>query len=183
LSTGRNVCLLNRKVCELVYDVVARVVLALPGRGSINKYRWAIAIALFSHFTGVIDSSERYNKMPGQKILVVDDSWTELTMIVTPLRNNGFDVVTAVDGDEAVEKVFRERPQCIVLDVVLPKQNGFQLCRKLKSFEGSKHIPIILLTSKNTALDRSWGLRQGADLYITKPFNSDELVASVRSLV
>ncbi|MDQ6645413.1 MAG: response regulator [Chloroflexota bacterium] len=121
--------------------------------------------------------------MPGQKILVVDDSWTELTMIVAPLRSSGFDVVTAVDGDEALEKVFREHPQCIVLDVVLPKQNGFQLCRKLKSLEASRHIPIILLTSKNTPLDRSWGLRQGADLYITKPFNSDELVASVRSLV
>lgn len=122
-------------------------------------------------------------RMPRQKVLVVDDSWTELTMIVTPLRNSGFDVITAVDGDEAMEKVFQEHPQCIVLDVVLPKQNGFQLCRKLKSLEASRHIPIILLTSKNTSLDKSWGLRQGADLYITKPFNSDELVASVQSLV
>lgn len=121
--------------------------------------------------------------MPGQKILVVDDSWTELTMIVTPLRNSGFDVVTAVDGDEAVEKVFKEHPQCIVLDVVLPKQNGFQVCRKLKNSEMSRHIPIILLTSKNTPLDKTWGMRQGADLYITKPFNSDELIASVRRLV
>ncbi|GER86644.1 hypothetical protein KDW_08060 [Dictyobacter vulcani] len=121
--------------------------------------------------------------MPGQKILVVDDSWTELTMIVTPLRNSGFDVVTAVDGEEAVEKVFRERPQCIVLDVVLPKQNGFQVCRKLKNSEMSRNIPIILLTSKNTPLDKAWGMRQGADLYITKPFNGDELVASVRRLI
>jgi len=121
--------------------------------------------------------------MPGQKVLVVDDSWTELTMIVGPLRNNGFEVVTAVDGDEAVEKVFKERPQCIVLDVVLPKQNGFQLCRKLKNSEVSRHIPIILLTSKSTPLDKAWGLRQGADLYLTKPFNSDELVASVRRLI
>jgi DNA-binding response OmpR family regulator len=121
--------------------------------------------------------------MPGQKILVVDDSWTELTMIVTPLRNSGFDVVTAVDGDEAVEKVFKEHPHCIVLDVVLPKQNGFQVCRKLKNSELSRHIPIILLTSKNTPLDKTWGMRQGADLYITKPFNSDELVASVRRLI
>lgn len=103
-------------------------------------------------------------------------------MIATPLRNSGFEVVTAVDGDEAVEKVFKERPHCIVLDVVLPKQSGFQLCRKLKSYEASRHIPIILLTSKNTALDKSWGLRQGADLYITKPFNADELVASIRRL-
>jgi DNA-binding response OmpR family regulator len=121
--------------------------------------------------------------MPGQKVLVVDDSWTELTMIATPLRNSGFEVVTAVDGDEAVEKVFRERPQCIVLDVVLPKQSGFQVCRKLKSSELSRHIPIILLTSKNTPLDRSWGLRQGADLYMTKPFSEEELVANVRRLL
>ena len=121
--------------------------------------------------------------MPGQKVLVVDDSWTELTMMVTPLRNSGFEVVTAVDGDEAIEKVIKERPHCIVLDVVLPKQNGFQLCRKLKSWDASRHIPIILLTSKNTALDRAWGLRQGADIYMTKPFNGDELVDSVRRLV
>jgi len=121
--------------------------------------------------------------MPGQKVLVVEDSWTELTLIATLLRNGGFDVVTAIDGDEAVEKVFKERPQCIVLDVVLPKQNGFQLCRRLKSLEGTRHIPIILLTSKNTPLDKSWGLRQGADLYITKPFNEEELITSVRRLV
>ena len=121
--------------------------------------------------------------MPGQKVLVVDDSWTELTMMVTPLRNSGFDVVTAVDGDEALEKVFKEHPQCIVLDVVLPKQNGFQLCRKLKNFDATRHIPIILLTSKNTPVDKSWGLRQGADMYMTKPFNSDELVENVRRLV
>ena len=121
--------------------------------------------------------------MPGQKILVVDDSWTELTMIVAPLRDSGFDVITAVDGDEAYEKTFKEHPQCIVLDVVLPKQSGFQVCRKLKNAEASRHIPIILLTNKNTALDRSWGLRQGADLYITKPFDTNELVASIRRLV
>lgn len=121
--------------------------------------------------------------MPGQKILVVDDSWTELTMMVAPLRDSGFEVVTAVDGEEAIEKVFKEHPQCIVLDVVLPKQNGFQVCRRLKNLEVSKHIPIILLTSKSTPVDRAWGLRQGADLYMTKPFNSDELVASVRRLV
>src|ERR1700745_3494102 len=121
--------------------------------------------------------------MLGQKILVVDDSWTELTMMWTPLRNRGFDVVPAVDGDEALEKVFKEMPQCIVLDVVLPKQNGFQLCRKLKSLEASKHIPIILLTSKNTPLDKSWGLRQGADMYMTKPFSEDELLNNVRQLL
>lgn len=121
--------------------------------------------------------------MPGPKVLVVDDSWTDLTLIATPLRESGFDVITAVDGDEAVEKVLQEHPQCVVMDVILPKQNGFQLCRRLKSMEQSRDIPIILISSKNTPLDKRWGMQQGAEMYLTKPFNKDELIASVRSLI
>ena len=117
------------------------------------------------------------------KVLVVDDSWTDLTLIATPLRENGFDVITAVDGDEALEKVLQEHPQCVLLDVILPKQNGFQLCRRLKTMEQSRNIPIILISGKNTPLDKRWGLQQGADLYITKPFSTEELLASVRSLI
>jgi twitching motility two-component system response regulator PilH len=121
--------------------------------------------------------------MSATKVLVVDDSWTDLTLIATPLRESGYDVITAVDGDEAVEKVMQERPHLVVLDVILPKQNGFQLCRKLKQMEVAQNIPIILISSKSTALDKRWGMQQGADLYLTKPFNKDELIASVRSLV
>jgi twitching motility two-component system response regulator PilH len=121
--------------------------------------------------------------MPATKVLVVDDSWTDLTLIATPLRESGYDVITAVDGDEAVEKVLHERPQLVVLDVILPKQNGFQLCRRLKQMDSSRDIPIILISGKNTPLDKRWGMQQGADLYLTKPFNKEELVASVRSLV
>lgn len=117
------------------------------------------------------------------KVLVVDDSWTDLTLIATPLRDSGYDVITAVDGDEALEKVLHERPHCVVLDIILPKQNGFQICRRLKQMEESRDIPIILISGKNTELDKRWGLQQGADLYITKPFRNDELVASVRSLI
>jgi twitching motility two-component system response regulator PilH len=120
--------------------------------------------------------------MVAPKVLVVDDSWTDLTLIATPLRESGFDVITAVDGDEAVEKVLREHPQCVLLDVVLPKQNGFQVCRKLKQMEQSRHIPVILISQKSTALDKRWGLQQGADMYITKPFSRDELLMSVRNL-
>jgi len=120
--------------------------------------------------------------MPAPKVLVVDDSLTDLTLIATPLRESGFDVVTAVDGDEALEMVGSERPQCVVLDVVLPKQNGFQVCRKLKQSEASRHIPVILISGKNTPLDKKWGLQQGADLYITKPFDKEELLMSVRAL-
>src|SRR5260370_28082474 len=128
-------------------------------------------------------TKERYTVMPGQKVLVVDDSWTELTMIAAPLRNHGFDVVTAVDGDEALEKDFREHQQCIVLDVVLPKQNGVQLCRRLKSLAATRHIPIILLTNTHTPLDNSWGLQQAADMSMTKPFNKDYIHDNVPDLL
>lgn len=120
--------------------------------------------------------------MPAPKILVVDDSWTDLTLIATSLRESGFDVVIAADGEEALEKVGTERPQCVVLDVVLPKLNGFQVCRKLKQNELSRNIPVILISGKNTPLDKKWGLQQGADMYITKPFDKDELLMGVRSL-
>src|SRR5258707_1183179 len=97
--------------------------------------------------------------MPGPKVLVVDDSWTDLTLIATPLRESGFEVITAVDGDEAVEKVLQERPHLVVLDVILPKQNGFQLCRRLKQMEQSRDIPIILISGKRMAeLARHAGL-------------------------
>jgi DNA-binding response OmpR family regulator len=123
--------------------------------------------------------------MSRAKVLVVDDSWTELTIISSTLQQEGFDVITAVDGEEALEKVLRENPQCVVMDVVMPRQNGFQLCRKLRHMEQGQgqHLPIIMLSSKNTALDKRWGLQQGADLYLTKPFHHEDLVNSVKSLV
>jgi CheY-like chemotaxis protein len=121
--------------------------------------------------------------MAGPKVLVVDDSWTDLTLIATPLRESGFEVITAVDGEEAVEKVLQERPQCVLLDVILPKQNGFQLCRHLKQMEQTRDIPIILISAKNTPLDKRWGMQQGAEMYLTKPFSKDELLASVRSVI
>ncbi len=117
------------------------------------------------------------------KVLVVDDSFTDLSLIAGPLWASGFNVVTAVDGDEAIEKAASELPNCIVLDVVLPKQNGFQVCRRLKRMDGLAQIPIILLSGKNTPQDRHWGMQQGADVYLTKPFKSEDLIASVRSLI
>lgn len=117
------------------------------------------------------------------KVLVVDDSWTDLSLIAGPLWESGYEVVTAVDGDEAIEKAVAEQPNCIVLDIVLPKQSGFQVCRKLKRMDECRQIPIILLSGKNTPQDRHWGMQQGADIYLTKPFSREELVASVRSLI
>jgi twitching motility two-component system response regulator PilH len=120
--------------------------------------------------------------MVAPKVLVVDDSWTDLALIATSLRESGFDVITAVDGEEAIEKVLSEQPRCVLLDIVLPKLDGWRVCRRLKSMEQSRHIPIIMISQKNTPLDQRHGLQQGAEIYLTKPFSRDELLTSVRSL-
>lgn len=92
------------------------------------------------------------------KILVVDDSRTDLALMANVLRRAGYTVVLAADGDEALAKALAERPDCVVLDVVLPKQSGFQVCRRLRQMPQTRAIPIILVSVKNTTLDRQWGL-------------------------
>ncbi len=121
--------------------------------------------------------------MPNETILVVDDSPTDLKLIATPLKDKGYRVVTAVDGEEALSKAVSERPRVIVLDIILPKMNGFQVCRQLKTAPDTKDIRILMLTSKTQDADRFWGLKQGADDYMTKPFEDGELIANVAKLV
>jgi twitching motility two-component system response regulator PilH len=117
------------------------------------------------------------------KILVVDDSPTDLRLVTTPLQKSGYEVVTASDGEEALEKAGREHPGLIVLDIVMPKKNGFQVCRQLKTTPATRDIKILLLSSKSQASDRFWGLKQGADGYLTKPFSDEDLIASVGQLL
>jgi twitching motility two-component system response regulator PilH len=121
--------------------------------------------------------------MANETILVVDDSPTDLRLMSDPLRAQGYRVVTASDGVEALAKVGQEQPQLIVLDVVLPKKNGFQVCRELKKDAETQNIKVLLLTSKSQESDRFWGLKQGADEYMTKPFAAEELLASVARLL
>ena len=116
-------------------------------------------------------------------ILVVEDSPTERQLIGKMLQDNGYRVLLAANGDEALAIVERERPALLLLDVVLPGTNGFQLCRQLKSSPKTKDIRIVLVTSKNQESDRFWGMKQGADEYLPKPFNADELLASVKRQV
>ena len=115
------------------------------------------------------------------KILVVDDSPTQLNMMRAPFEENGYQVITATDGEEAVAMVETEHPQLVVLDVIMPKLNGFQACRKIKMIK--ENLPIILLTSKNQKSDEFWGKKQGADVYMTKPFDSAELFATAVKLL
>ncbi|MCL1980433.1 MAG: response regulator [Proteobacteria bacterium] len=119
--------------------------------------------------------------MAKRKVLVVDDSPTQLDMMKAPFEENGFLVITAVDGEEAVAMVESEQPDLVVLDVIMPKQNGFQACRKIKAMR--RDLPVILLSSKNQKSDEFWGLKQGADLYMTKPFDGAELFASAIKLL
>lgn len=117
--------------------------------------------------------------MASEKILVVDDSPTELKLMLAALQPEGYQLTTASDGEEALEKATQEQPRLMLLDVILPKKNGFQVCRQLKTTPGTQSIKIILVTSKTQDSDRFWGLKQGADAYMTKPFTDDELVAAV----
>jgi twitching motility two-component system response regulator PilH len=121
--------------------------------------------------------------MANEKILVVDDSPTDLRLVTTALQGKGYAVLTACDGEEALEKASRERPRLILLDIILPKKNGFQVCRQLKTSPDTQDIKIVLLSSKSQDSDRFWGLTQGADAYLTKPFADDELLTNVRRLL
>ncbi|HEY7832011.1 MAG TPA: response regulator [Ktedonobacterales bacterium] len=121
--------------------------------------------------------------MAGPRVLVVDDSWTDLTLMATALRQGGYDVLTASDGEAALTMVETQRPDCIVLDIVLPHQNGFQVCRHIKQTAHTSDIPVILVSVKDTSLDQRWGFQQGASLYLIKPFEPKELVRSVQSVL
>lgn len=117
--------------------------------------------------------------MAQETILVVEDSPTDMRLVKSALANKGYNVLTASDGEEALQVVADERPDLVVLDVILPKKNGYQVCRELKNSQDTKGIKVILLSSKNQDSDRFWGMKQGADEYITKPFKDEELLASV----
>jgi twitching motility two-component system response regulator PilH len=117
-----------------------------------------------------------------QKVLVVDDSPTERFVITDLLMKAGFTVVQAENGEEALIKARTERPQLIIMDVVMPGQNGYQITRTLSKDAETQHIPVIMCTSKGLDTDKVWGMRQGARDYVVKPVNSSELLGKIRAL-
>src|ERR1700675_2148315 len=117
--------------------------------------------------------------MSAKTILFVDDSATERQLMQQALQGKGYNLVTANDGEEALKKISQKRPDLILLDIVLPGKNGFQVCRHLKTSPGTKDIKVILISSKNQESDRFWGLKQGADEYLTKPVSPEALLASI----
>lgn len=120
--------------------------------------------------------------MPINKILVVDDSPTERHFLIELLAKKGYQVVMAESGEDAVTKAKQEKPDLVLMDVVMPGLNGFQATRALTKDEETKHIPVIMCTSKGQETDKVWGMRQGARDYITKPVDQDELFKKIAAL-
>ena len=117
-----------------------------------------------------------------QKILIVDDSPTERYFLTDILVKKGYSVSTAENGEEALQKIKADKPQLILMDIVMPGQNGFQVTRAITRDPETQDVPIIICTSKGQETDRIWGLRQGARDYIVKPVDPVELLSKIAAL-
>ncbi|MGV0025031.1 response regulator [Phormidesmis priestleyi] len=116
-------------------------------------------------------------------VLVVDDSAMIRLILKESLSKSGFRVVEAIDGIEATAQIQSHRPDLVITDIVMPRMNGYELCRWIKSDPKTKSIPVMMCTTKNEDFDRYWGLKQGADAYIAKPYRPLELINAVRYLL
>jgi len=117
------------------------------------------------------------------KVLVVDDEIYILHILDFSLNAEGYEVITAEDGEQAIEKAQKEQPDLVVLDVMMPKIDGYEACRKMKQDPKMKDVPVILLTAKGRDIDRKLGLEVGADDYITKPFSPNKLIEKIGSFL
>jgi twitching motility two-component system response regulator PilH len=120
--------------------------------------------------------------MPVKKILVVDDSPTDRQYMLETLAKKGFQVVTAENGEDAIVKAKAELPDLILMDVVMPGLNGYQATRQITRDDATKHIPVIMCTSKGADTDKIWGMRQGANDYLVKPVDAAQLLAKIAQL-
>jgi len=116
-------------------------------------------------------------------VMVVDDSVTLREMISSLLKSKGLEVTVASDGVEALEKIMVKSPDLIVLDIVMPRMNGYEVCRRIKTDPKTQNIPVVMCSSKSEEFDRYWGMKQGADAYIAKPFHPQELVGTIKQLL
>ncbi len=116
-------------------------------------------------------------------VLIVDDSSTLREMISGLLIKAGMTVLEAEDGEKAKEMITSKPPDLVVLDIVMPNMNGYELCRWVKNNGATKDVPVVICSSKNEEFDRYWGMKQGADAYIAKPFRPAEMVETVKHLL
>ena len=116
-------------------------------------------------------------------VMVIEDSMTDMELLTLYLEKEGFLVVQATSGEEAQAKLEQQQPDLIILDVILPGQSGFQLCRKLKSAPRTQRVPIVLCSTKNTEVDKQWGKMGGADAYLTKPVDQSQLMEMIYQFI
>ncbi|PSB15914.1 two-component system response regulator [filamentous cyanobacterium CCP1] len=116
-------------------------------------------------------------------VLVVEDSLTDMQILIQCLQQDGINVLIAQSGEEAFAAITQQRPDVVILDVVLPGCSGFEVCRQLKAEESTSRIPVVMCSTKGTEMDRFWGMKQGADAYLSKPIDQDELVRTVKQLI
>jgi len=117
------------------------------------------------------------------KVLIVDDSQTLRHMLSDLLEENGMQVVAATNGLEAKEYIQASAPDLVITDLIMPEMNGYELCRWIKNEPSTQKIPVLICSTKSEEFDRYWGMKQGADAYITKPFHPPELLKTVRQLL
>jgi len=117
------------------------------------------------------------------RILIVDDSPTQLNGITKILIKHGYEIIIAEDGAQGVEKAVSEKPDIILMDVVMPNLNGFQATRQITKNPETSHIPVIMLTSKDQETDKVWAERQGASDYLTKPPKENDLLVKIKSFI
>ena len=119
----------------------------------------------------------------GKQVLIADDEPNIVTALEFLLRRNGYEVSIARNGDEALRLIEQNRPDLVLLDVMMPLRSGYEVCQVVRGREDLRHIKIVMLTAKGREADANKGLALGADLYITKPFSNRELVAKINGLL
>jgi two-component system alkaline phosphatase synthesis response regulator PhoP len=132
---------------------------------------------------GITVEPEEVIRMSKGRILVVDDEIYIVHILDFSLGMEGYEVITALDGEQALEKLRTEKPDLIVLDIMMPKLDGYEVCKSVKANPETAHIPVILLSAKGRNVDQKMGFDVGADDYITKPFSPRKLVERINQLL
>jgi twitching motility two-component system response regulator PilH len=120
--------------------------------------------------------------MAGKKILIVDDSATDRYFFTEALSKQGYECITAQNGDEGIEKSKSEKPDLILMDIVMPGMDGYKATRTISRDAATKHIPVIICTSRNQETDKVWGMRQGAKDFLVKPISAKDLIEKVAAM-
>src|SRR6267142_127060 len=157
-----------------------RVRLACPTRAWCpREHPLALAAPWQPRCTSAAHAALARRPGPMAKVMVVDDAQSDLKLMESILRGAGHEVVSLTDGEELEDQMQAEHPDVLLLDIVMPRRNGYEILRALRRDARTRTTPVVLVSSKNQESDRAWGKKQGADEYLSKPFTSDQLLSVV----